>query len=598
MKLFSHFPRKWNDIKLRNKLMIAFIFVVFIPVMIVGLFLTNELRQGAMKDAVEQTTVNMDRVKQRIMELLHVPIDISNKLLFDDRLRDLVNHKYETQFEMVQAYKDYPDFERYMQFSQEVANIKMYTQNTTMIMNWEFFPADDTIKSTAWYQSALNERGVIGWHYLEDETKDNEKFLSLVRRINFDNYLNENVLVITIDPSYLHSVVDSEPFDTLIVDDQNNIITANRENWINQQLTDIFPDIDLSHSGKLDTEWDGENVNIMIEELNPEASHNGLRVITIFSVDSIVKDANAFSRLGMSVILVSVIVALILIVWVSSLLTKRFLKLSKSISKVARGDLDTMVMIDGNDEFGQLSRQFNFMVRSIKELMQEVHETNMQKKQLELKQNEIKLKMMASQINPHFLFNALESIRMKAHIKGETEIAEVVKLLGRLMRKNLEVGGHQIAIKDEFEMVRCYLEIQKFRYGDRLNFDLELDPAAQQMLVPPLIIQPLVENAVIHGLEGKESGEGYLSVKASLVDHILQVEVSDNGVGISDSRMKAILQMLEDTEESSRNRIGMRNVHNRLQMLYGEEHGLKIDSKPGIGTTIRFSIPSGGVSVV
>ena len=116
--------------------------------------------------------------------------------------------------------------------------------------------------------------------------------------------------------------------------------------------------------------------------------------------------------------------------------------------------LDTMLDIDGNDEIGQLLRQYNFMIRSIKELIEEVKRTNRQKEQLELKQQEIKLKMLASQINPHFLFNALESIRMQAHIKGQKEIAGVVKMLGRLMRKSLETQGHHIPLKDEIDMVR------------------------------------------------------------------------------------------------------------------------------------------------
>ena len=124
------------------------------------------------------------------------------------------------------------------------------------------------------------------------------------------------------------------------------------------------------------------------------------------------------------------------------------------------------------------------------------YEKTEQNNALELAQREIKLKMMASQINPHFLFNALESIRMNAHMKGDKEIANVVRLLGKLMRKNLEVGREQTPLKEEIEMVRSYLEIQKFRYEDRLSFEVKVDPAASNMMIPPLVIQPLVENVI------------------------------------------------------------------------------------------------------
>ena len=153
-----------------------------------------------------------------------------------------------------------------------------------------------------------------------------------------------------------------------------------------------------------------------------------------------------------------------------------------------------------------------------------------QKVELESKQNQIKFKMMASQINPHFLFNALESIRMKAHMKGQSEISNVVRLLGKTMRKNLEAGQRNVTLHNEMDMVRCYLDIQKFRHEDRLKYELLIDPSAEQMPILPLIIQPLVENAVIHGLENREEG-GIVRIKAELLDDQVHVEVIDNGLG-------------------------------------------------------------------
>ncbi|MNZ96974.1 Sensor histidine kinase YpdA [compost metagenome] len=226
--------------------------------------------------------------------------------------------------------------------------------------------------------------------------------------------------------------------------------------------------------------------------------------------------------------------------------------------------------------------------------MDEVAETHKQKSQLELRQKEIKLKMMASQINPHFLFNALESIRMKAHMKGETEISGVVRMLGRMIRRNIEVGPRKIALKEELQNVRYYLEIQKFRYGtDRLAFHLEIEPAVQEFEIPPLIIQPLVENAVVHGLENVAEG-GFISLSTELIDGMLKVTVSDNGEGISPERLDEILASLNDMEEVEEYRIGLRNVHQRLIMIYGEGCGLSIKSKPAAGTCITFEIPIGG----
>ncbi|MGO4272692.1 sensor histidine kinase, partial [Paenibacillus sp. TAF58] len=229
----------------------------------------------------------------------------------------------------------------------------------------------------------------------------------------------------------------------------------------------------------------------------------------------------------------------------------------------------------------------------IRELMNEVHESNRKNNQLELRQKEIKLKMMASQINPHFLFNALESIRMKAHLKGEAEIAGIVRTLGKLMRKKLEIMGSLIPLKDELDMIRCYLDIQQFRFGNRLTYEIHLDQGVSDIMITPLIVQPLIENAVIHGLEHIEDN-GILKVHATIESHHLRIEVIDNGVGFSESRLMEITESMSDAQDKQEHRIGMRNVHQRLKLMYGDTYGLTIISNEGKGTHIYFSIPIQG----
>lgn len=573
--------------------MIAFIAVVFIPVFMVGLFLTNELRQIALNEAMEQTENTMTRIREQTLEILRVPIDISRNLLVDERLKQLLSTDYQSRYQLVVAYQNYPDIERYVNFSNEIENIRMYTQNETIISNWEVFPATQEITSQDWYQTAVLSRGVIGWWYLEDETKQYDKYLSLVRLIEFDNMKYTNVVVITINKSHLQSVLSGESIQTIIVDDQDHVVATNVPEWRSSTLDQIFPDIDLDTPEPVETSLNGERVNIFVENVRPEASYNGLRIISVYSVEDIVADANRFSRLGLLIIAASVLLSLVLIYWVSSLLTRRLLNFSQQIGRAAIGDFDTTLVVDGNDEIGQLSRQYNFMVHSIKDLIDEVKRTNRQKEQLEIKQHEIKLKMLASQINPHFLFNALESIRMRAHLKGDKEISSVVKMLGKLMRKSLEAKGSNILLKDELEMVRSYLEIQKFRHHERLSYELQIDPEAERCLLPPLIIQPLVENAIIHGIERKEWEEQPLlvAVKARIADGQLLIKVEDNGAGMSEEKLYEIESMLNEQADSSSNRIGLSNVHQRLQMVYGPSSGLLIESEERVGTTVTFTIP-------
>lgn len=587
-----------NDLKLSTKLFVSFGCVVFIPVLIVGVFLTSELRQIVLNNALEQTSANVDRVKKRAGELLNIHYDISYRLSSDRRLEAAANYPYESVYDVVQAYWKYPDFRDYIRLYKEVSSVRLYIDNPTILDNWEFLQPDQSIKEETWYKTALASNGLISWNYIED-SRYQQYYLSLIRKIDFVNERTFGVLVINVNSDMLNSILNQELFETMIVDENNNIVASNRTDRLGKTLDDInFKQASISNKqGTYDVTVNGKQSKMLIDDWNPGSSLNSLRIISIFTVDSIVKEANKIILVAVTVIISALLMAILLIYQLSRLITGRMLRLSKHITKVASGNLDATLVIDGKDEIGQLARQFNHMVRNISELVVEVQESNQQKSELELRQNEIKFKMMASQINPHFLFNALETIRMKAHLKGETEIAQVVRLLGKMMRKNLEIGNGKIELQSEMETVRCYLIIQNFRYDDRLTFELNVDPDANFLRIPPLIIQPLVENSVIHGLENRIQG-GIVRVDVQLEEDWVTVKVTDNGEGMSEDSIIELYKALENREDEGNHRIGLRNVHSRLQLTYGPDFGLTIISKIGLGTQVSFVIPLRSESVV
>jgi len=586
--------RYLNDIKLQHKLMLTFIAIVLVPVMIVGLFLTNELREMALGNALKQNALNVDRVLKRTAEVVNVSYDISYRLSYDNRLKELANRQYETVYEVVSAYRGYPDFREYARLYKEISDIRFYIDNKTLLNNWEFIQPDAQTLRQPWYEQALANNGLIAWNYILDERDQTPRF-SLIRKVDFRENNVDGVLVINVNTGLLQSILGQEAFETMLVDDQDAIIAANRPGRTGRNLADIQFDAAVMHeaSGSFDAVVDGEASKILIEQLVPQSSSNGIRVISVFSVDSIVKDANRINNVALTVIGISMVIAIILIYMFSALIANRLRRLSKHINKVATGNFETSMAIDGKDEIGQLSRQFNSMVVSIDELMVEVKESNRQRNDLELRQNEIKFKMLASQINPHFLFNTLESIRMKAHLSGQAGIARVVKMLGRMMRANLEAGKRTVLLRDELDIARSYLEIQQFRHEERLTYEVRSDDDIGDVQVPPLIIQPLVENAVIHGLERLEGG-GMVSVNACRDGADVVISVEDNGAGIEPERLESIRRSMEDREEEDGHRIGIRNVHQRLLLAYGAGYGLTITSEPGRGTQIRLRVPAGG----
>lgn len=580
-----------NNLKLKHKLIVTYLLVVMIPVLIVGGSVVGYFREQAMNRAIEQTTNNVEKIKTQLGNMLRAPLDVSDTLLLDTDLERLITTRYESVLELTRSYLNYNGFVQYTRLYREIAGVRFYYENPTLINNLEFIPADETVRETEWYREAMGTRS-LRWIYMNDQEVIPINKLSLVRQMPYADRRSKGVLVVSMDQQELNGMLLQEPFETLIADERGYVVAAKNPGFVGKTLENLDYGVNLNQQekGTYKLEIRGEPSQMIVDELTPELSSNSLKIISVFSTESIVKDANKVSYIGLMIILLVLLIALLFVYIVSMLTTNRLLRLSRHFNRLALGDLYVASVIDGNDEIGQLSRQFNYMVESIRSLMEQVVEKNEQFTALELAQREIKLKMMASQINPHFLFNALESIRMNAHMKGEKEIANVVRLLGRLMRKNLEIGREKTPLKEELEMVKSYLDIQKFRYEDRLQYEICADPSVMDFRIPPLIIQPLVENAVVHGVEDKVDGVK-VTVIIRRLQEMLEVSVKDNGMGMTPERLKEVKESIMAAEESEKNRIGLRNVYQRLVLTYGEEYGLNIESRHGVGTLIIFTLP-------
>ncbi|WP_225229483.1 cache domain-containing sensor histidine kinase [Paenibacillus gallinarum] len=580
--------------KLKHKLVISYVLVVMIPVLIIGVGVTYYFRQQAMDQAIQQAENNVERIKNQTMTLLRVPMDISNLLLFNSEIKEIANTKFANMLELTQSYHSFTLFNDYLQQYRELYGIRFFSFNSTLVNNYEFIPVDTQIESASWFKKAM-ESTSIGWFYIPNSEDYPADTLSLVRGVQFPEYQSRGVLMVLINRDELNNMLSQEPFNTMIVDSQGYIVAAKDTKLVGSTFESLNMGVDLrsQKKGLIEANVYDEPSNIIVDEMTPSSSMNGFQIVSIFSKESIVSNAKEISLIGMLFIILVLFVAMALVYVISLLTTNRLLRLSRQLNRLALGDLKVVSQVDGNDEIGQLSRQFNHMVSSINGLMEQVVETSEQNNRLAIAQKEIKLKMMASQINPHFLFNALESIRMKAHIKGEAEIANIVRLLGKLIRKNLEIGSGKTTIKAEMEMVHSYLQIQKFRYEDRLDFELSIQKGIEKEHIPPLIIQPLVENAIVHGLENQEE-EVRVEVTIYEENDLVHFTVQDNGAGIRPERLKEVITSITGPDEQENSRIGLRNVHQRLTLSYGEEHGLIISSKPGKGTKIDFTVPKGG----
>ena len=589
----NRYARRFNDMKLRNKMVWSYMLFFILPFMIVGFFVVQEFRQTALERATEQSELTVDRVKSRVQEMLGVPALLANQLSIDTDLEDVATTRYQEVFQVVDAYWNYKKFRTFLDFNSEVTRFKVYVDNPTLIDNWEFTPLNEETRNSFWYSSAIDKTGRLGWFYFKSVSRTPDSMLSLVRSVYFPETRSVGLLQIDVNTNELNGILRQEEPEIALTDAMGFVVASNLEGMAGKPLAESEWGEELSSlkAGKYEMSVGGVVSKVIVDNVRPENSYNEVRIVSVFPIDSIMKEANRITSLGFQILVVAFLLALVLIYSICTVLTNRLLKFNRQISKVSMGNFNTELVVDGNDEIGQIKRQFNQMVGSIRELMEEVQASSEVTRNMERKQNEIKLKMLASQINPHFLFNALESIRMKAHLNGEKEISKTVKMLGKLMRKNLELTGREIPLLEEFDIIRCYLEIQKFRHEDRIAYELHLDPAAEQAKVLPLLIQPLVENSVVHGLE-KAIGGGSVTVKAWLENGRVHVVVEDDGIGMTEAKLEEVLRSLTD---QNADRIGLHNIQQRLLMTYGEASGLRMESEPNKGTRMSFDIPAEGV---
>jgi two-component system sensor histidine kinase YesM len=260
------------------------------------------------------------------------------------------------------------------------------------------------------------------------------------------------------------------------------------------------------------------------------------------------------------------------------------------MKKVESGDLSIRYRGNRADEIGMLGRSFNNMIEQINKLIALMQIQGRQKRDAELQ-------ALQAHIKPHFLYNTLDTINWMSRKKGALDVAELVESLSQLFRIGLSKGNDIISLESEIEHIHSYLKIQKARYKDKLNYSISINPELNNIQVVKLVLQPIVENAIYHGIKERR-GPGNITITGEEVDGNLVLNVSDDGVGIPKERLCKLNESLAvsfDSLEETRNReaigYGVMNVQARIRLTFGEPYGLSIESEQGKGTIVKILLP-------
>lgn len=370
---------------------------------------------------------------------------------------------------------------------------------------------------------------------------------------------------------------------TFILDNTNHVVYASDESLVTRDLTeDEAVRRMVGSNGAFQSMWNGE-MQLYVYTLSDKL---GWKVLVRIPLNILRQDADTTHMLTLAITLAVIAVALLLSLVSSHMLTKPLRKLTKLMIQVQEGDLGVRFHVRHADEIGLLGRNFNRMLDRIEHLIDQVYA-------MQIRRNLAEIEALQNQINPHFMYNTLEMIRMSAESNSDIEVSHMVYILGKLLRHSFHRTDVQVTVRDELDHVRNYLALQNYRFKDRYRLATRLAEEDLDNPILPLVMQPIIENSILHGFEGKGEG-GILTIRSERTGDSLRIVIEDNGAGMSEQRLAEVRASLQADSQSSstRNGIGLRNIHARLSLHYGEEYGLSIDSVPGEGTSVSIHLPA------
>lgn len=472
----------------------------------------------------------------------------------------------------------------------DIRNVGIISKNGRMLINdgSKSVNQDLDLNTQEWYATALEKPNgpiLTSSHVQHIISGERPWVITLSRGIRDRSGSGEKEGVFFIDLNYSaiselcdQSTVGTKGY-TFILDAKGNIVYHPQQQQLYNELQ--TENISLIMDTDEDTVLTGTGNDGKLYSIS-RSGKTGWTVVDCTSVRELLRKSRQAQSVYVLTAIILVIVALLFSRFMARSITLPIQKLRDSMKKVQEGDFSVSdVVVDSKNEIGSLTKSFDVMTHRIHELMeQNVHEQEEKRKS--------ELKALQSQIKPHFLYNTLDSIIWMAEGKKNEEVVLMTASLARLLRQSISNEDEVVPIANEVEYARGYLTIQKMRYKDKLEFQIEVDSSILYIPLIKLVLQPIIENAIYHGLKYKES-KGLLIVKGFMKDGNAVLQVIDDGVGMDEETLAHIYDKHKVNYHS--NGVGVYNVQKRLKLYYGEDYGITYTSELGKGTTATITIP-------
>lgn len=580
------------DLPVRFKILIWFIPLLLFTVIITGWFSYYTAKNQVLEKTSLAQQEYTDQIGNQLDAMSNDAVDFTNYLFLLSSVQQFLNPitEEDSVFRRKQINEivssllvNQRDFESLILygFNEEVPPLAINQTGVTSTMPYIKF------KETIHFQQAIEQRGKPSWALLTEDNnlfEGDRKTKMLLTRVIKDSYTLKDIgLVVigineeTLKSKYKEGITNKAELFILY---NNKVVSSTDNQWVSKEVSNVpyFLETDNGSIEVSDNEW-------MLAKSNSE---KGWSILLLQPRNELLKELNTIKTWTLTVITLCFLLGVWFSWYVSLVITKPLKKLTKSMYLVQQGDLNQQVGFRGNDEVGQLGRGYDVMIKQMKKLIDDVYRS-------QLGRREAEIKLLQAQINPHFLYNTLDTIFWRAQKKNETEIANLIYSLSRFFRLSLSDGKEYVTIEDELALIDNYLLIQSTRFSNRLAYEIQADDSVKNLTIPKLLIQPIVENAIIHGLDTIEI-DGFILVRIDQNNKQLTITVMDNGIGIKEERLKKLNFYLKNNTqqadfEKDRPGFALLNIIERIKIKYGKNADMVIDSKKGSGTKVQIFIP-------
>ncbi|HCR43286.1 MAG TPA: sensor histidine kinase [Ruminococcaceae bacterium] len=563
---------------------ISFTIVMVLGILLTSVFFARQYVSSMTKSISENNKRIVDQIDMNLNSYLRSMMRISDSMYYrviknsdmeSDNIRSQMEFLYETNMD-------------------QLVSIAVFSDDGEVIAAEPFSKLKPSVnvKGQEWYKSA--KRRIENLHFstphVEDlfATSDDsyQWVVSLSRYVELTSSgsVKHGVLLVDMNFSGIEQICKNSFFTTsgfvYITDESGNIIYHPKQRLI---YSGLYHENNLVDAKRLDGTYTEKFEKQQRLVTIKTVGYTGWKII---AVDPF-QDIDYMSARFQTYTVIIAVFIIILLVFINILLSSRIAKpieqLEKYVKEIENGDFCREVEVSGSYEIEHLGKAINSMVKQTRKLMDDIIAEQEAKRRSELD-------ALQAQINPHFLYNTLDSIVWMTENERYKDAVCMVTSLARLFRISLSRGKNIIPVGDELEHVKNYLIIQSFRYSDKIKYSIEAEPQVLNCATIKLIVQPLVENSIYHGIEYMDNGE--IDIKAYRRGDDLYIDVIDNGPGMPQEQVDALLSGEKDTSNRDRGSgIGIQNIQERIKLYFGAEYGLVIYSEPDVGTTARIHLP-------